>query len=123
MTFREGAHQARTGTGPAVAAVLRNTAIGYHPIFGETNIARATRRANRRPNDVIEVVTSNNRLRNDPGLRAVSRLPSTPGRAEQACPTVTRSFQWGAAPCHRGAGPRTPEGGSTAHGVSIQACD
>jgi predicted transposase YbfD/YdcC len=60
MTFQEDAHQARTGTGPAVAAVLRNTAIGYHRTNGETNIARATRRANRRPNDLIKAVTSNN---------------------------------------------------------------
>jgi predicted transposase YbfD/YdcC len=56
-TFREDAHQARTGTGPAVAAVLRNTAIGFHRINGEPNIARATRRANRRPNDLIDAVT------------------------------------------------------------------
>jgi predicted transposase YbfD/YdcC len=60
MTFREDAHQARTGNGPAVAAVLRNTAIGYHRTNGETNIARATRRANRRPHDLINAVTSHN---------------------------------------------------------------
>ncbi len=53
MTFREDAHQARTGNGPAVAVVLRNTAIGYHRSNGEPNIARATRRANRRPNDLL----------------------------------------------------------------------
>jgi predicted transposase YbfD/YdcC len=47
VTFREDLHQARTGTGPAVIATLRNTAIGYHRTNGETNIARATRRANR----------------------------------------------------------------------------
>ncbi|MBB2946421.1 putative transposase YbfD/YdcC [Actinoplanes lutulentus] len=28
VTFREDHHQARTGTGPAVIATLRNTAIG-----------------------------------------------------------------------------------------------
>jgi predicted transposase YbfD/YdcC len=60
MTFREDAHQARTGNGPAVAAVLRNTAIGYHRINGEPNIARATRRSNRRTNDLIDTVISNN---------------------------------------------------------------
>lgn len=49
VTLAEDAHQARTGNGPAVAAVLRNTAIGYHRSNGETNIARATRRVNRRP--------------------------------------------------------------------------
>ncbi|MEV6371715.1 ISAs1 family transposase [Micromonospora musae] len=48
VTFREDLHQARTGTGPAVIATLRNTAIGWHRITGPTNIARATRQANRR---------------------------------------------------------------------------
>ncbi len=57
-TFDEDAHQARTSNGPAVAAVLRNTAIGYHRSNGEPNIARATRRANRRPHDLINAVTS-----------------------------------------------------------------
>jgi predicted transposase YbfD/YdcC len=61
VTFTEDAHQARTGNGPAVTAVLRNTAIGYHRSNGEPNIARATRRANRRPNDLINAVTSNAR--------------------------------------------------------------
>lgn len=61
VTFAEDAHQARTGNGPAVAAVLRNTAIGYHRSNGEPNIARATRRANRRPHDLIEAVTSTSR--------------------------------------------------------------
>ena len=58
VTLREDAHQARTGNGPAVAAVLRNTAIGYHRANGEPNIARATRRANRRPLELINAVTS-----------------------------------------------------------------
>jgi predicted transposase YbfD/YdcC len=58
VTFREDAHQARTRNGPAVAAVLRNTAIGWHRIHGETNIARATRRAARRPDDLVTAVTS-----------------------------------------------------------------
>ncbi|MEV6930398.1 hypothetical protein AB0M46_38760 [Dactylosporangium sp. NPDC051485] len=60
MTFREDAHQAHTGNGPAVAAVLRNTAIGYHRSNGEPKIARATRRASRRPDDLIDVVTRSN---------------------------------------------------------------
>lgn len=60
VTFREDLHQARTGTGPAVIATLRNTAIGYHHTTGEANIARATRRANRRPHDLITAVTSSN---------------------------------------------------------------
>lgn len=58
VTFREDSHQARTGNGPAVMATLRNTAIGYHRTNGQTNIARATRRANRRPHDLITAVTS-----------------------------------------------------------------
>jgi hypothetical protein len=36
-----------TGTGLAVIAALRNAAIGHHRITGATNIARATRQANR----------------------------------------------------------------------------
>ena len=61
VTFGEDAHQARTANGPAIAAVLRNTAIGYHRSNGEPNIARATRRANRRPDDLINAVTSTTR--------------------------------------------------------------
>jgi predicted transposase YbfD/YdcC len=57
VTLREDAHQARTGNGPAVFATLRNTSIGYHRGNGETNIARATRRANRRSTDLIDAVT------------------------------------------------------------------
>jgi predicted transposase YbfD/YdcC len=60
VTFREDSHQARTGTGPAVMATLRNTAIGFHRSCGETNIARATRRASHRPHDLITAVTSSN---------------------------------------------------------------
>ena len=59
VTFREDLHQARTGTGPAIMATLRNTAIGWHRINGETNIARANRRADRRSDDLIQAVTSN----------------------------------------------------------------
>jgi hypothetical protein len=39
-------------------ATLRNTAISFHRISGDTNIARATRRANRRSHDLITAVTS-----------------------------------------------------------------
>jgi predicted transposase YbfD/YdcC len=60
VTFREDSHQARTGNGPAVMATLRNTAIGFHRTGGDTNIARATRRANRRPHDLITAVISGN---------------------------------------------------------------
>lgn len=38
-------------------ATLRNTSIGYHRSNGETNIARATHRANRRSTDLVEDVT------------------------------------------------------------------
>ena len=41
-------------------ATLRNTAIGFHRSRGETNIARATRRASHRPHDLITAVTSSN---------------------------------------------------------------
>ena len=58
VTFREDLHQARTGTGPAVIATLRNTAIGWHRTNGDTNIARALGRSNRRPCDLITAVTS-----------------------------------------------------------------
>ena len=58
VTFREDLHQARTGTGPAVIATLRNTAIGWHRTNGDTNIARALRRSNRRSHDLITAVTS-----------------------------------------------------------------
>ena len=58
VTFREDLHQARTDNGPAVIATLRNTAIGWHRITGATNIARATRQANRRSHDLITAVTS-----------------------------------------------------------------
>jgi predicted transposase YbfD/YdcC len=60
VTLREDAHQARTGNGPAVFATLRNISIGYHRTHGATNIARATRRANRRPHDLIDAVTTSN---------------------------------------------------------------
>jgi predicted transposase YbfD/YdcC len=57
MTLAEDLHRARTGTGPAVAAVLRNTAIGYHRNRGHSNIARAIRRAARHPEELINDIT------------------------------------------------------------------
>jgi predicted transposase YbfD/YdcC len=60
VTYREDLHQARTSNGPAVIATLRNTAIGWHRTTGATNIARATRHANRRSHDLITAVTSSN---------------------------------------------------------------
>jgi predicted transposase YbfD/YdcC len=67
VTFREDYHQTRTGTGPAVIATLRNTAIGYHRTNGDGNIARATRSASRRPHDLIAAVPAVILERNDPG--------------------------------------------------------
>jgi predicted transposase YbfD/YdcC len=58
VTLREDAHQARTGSGPAVFATLRNTSIGYHRVNGATNIAEATREASQRPHDLITTVTT-----------------------------------------------------------------
>jgi predicted transposase YbfD/YdcC len=58
VTLREDAHQARTGSGPAVFATLRNTSIGYHRVNGATNIAEATRQASQRPHDLITAVTT-----------------------------------------------------------------
>jgi hypothetical protein len=43
-----------------VAAVLRNTAIGYHRINGETNNARATQHAGRQPDALVTAVTTSN---------------------------------------------------------------
>jgi hypothetical protein len=37
---------------------MRSTAIGWHRFNGETNIARANRRADRRSHDLVEAVTS-----------------------------------------------------------------
>ncbi|WP_434742723.1 ISAs1 family transposase [Micromonospora sp. SH-82] len=58
VTLREDAHQARTGNGPAVFATLHNAAIRCHRIDGATNIAEATRRANHRPRELIDAVTT-----------------------------------------------------------------
>ncbi|MBT0774322.1 ISAs1 family transposase [Kineosporia sp. J2-2] len=59
MTLREDEHRATTGQGPAVFAVLRNTAIGFHRLEDQTNIARATRGASRQTGPLIRAVTSN----------------------------------------------------------------
>lgn len=73
VTFREDFHQARPGTGPAVMATLRNTAIGWHRINGETNIARANRRADRRSTDLITAVTSSYPNMHDPAAARPGR--------------------------------------------------
>jgi len=43
VTYREDLSRVRTGSGPRVMASLRNIAIGIHRLYGETNIAHATR--------------------------------------------------------------------------------
>lgn len=58
MTLREDEQRATTGTGPAVFAALRNGAIGYHRTTGATNIARATRGANRHSSTLVHDLTS-----------------------------------------------------------------
>jgi predicted transposase YbfD/YdcC len=58
MTLREDEQRARTGTGPAVFAALRNGAIGYHRTTGATNIARATRGASRHSSALVHDLTS-----------------------------------------------------------------
>ncbi|WP_199506522.1 ISAs1 family transposase [Geodermatophilus sp. TF02-6] len=45
VTQGEDASRIRTGTGPEVMAVLRNTALNLHRLEGHTNIASAQRRA------------------------------------------------------------------------------
>ncbi len=57
VILAEDVHRAHTGNGPAVAAVLRNTAIGYHRSAGQPNIARAIRRAARQPHELINNIT------------------------------------------------------------------
>jgi predicted transposase YbfD/YdcC len=58
VTLSEDRHQARTGSGPAVFATLRNTSIGYHRLNGAANIAEATREASQRAHDLIIAVTT-----------------------------------------------------------------
>jgi hypothetical protein len=48
----------RRGAGKVRIATLRNTAIGWHRAKGDTNIARALRRASRRSHDLITAVIS-----------------------------------------------------------------
>jgi predicted transposase YbfD/YdcC len=57
VTFGEDLHQARTGSGPEVMAILRNLAISLHRLAGATNIARALRRHGRHPNEAIMTLT------------------------------------------------------------------
>ena len=57
VTFAEDLSQIRTGTGPAVMAVLRNLAISRHRLAGATNIAAACRDTARHPLRAIDRLT------------------------------------------------------------------
>ena len=57
VTFAEDLSQIRTGTGPAVMAVLRNLAISRHRLAGATNIAAACRDTARHPLRAIDLLT------------------------------------------------------------------
>jgi hypothetical protein len=43
VTYREDLSRVRTGSGPRVMASMRNIAISIHRLYGEKNIAHATR--------------------------------------------------------------------------------
>lgn len=58
MTLREDEQRARTGNGPAVFSVLRDTAIGHHRLNGAVSIARAITHAAHRSTDLIKAMTS-----------------------------------------------------------------
>jgi predicted transposase YbfD/YdcC len=57
VTFAEDLSQIRTGTGPAVMAVLRNLAISRHRLAGAHNIAAACRDTGRHPRRAIDLLT------------------------------------------------------------------
>jgi predicted transposase YbfD/YdcC len=57
VTFAEDLSQIRTGTGPAVMAVLRNLAISRHRLAGATNIASACRDTARHPRRATDLLT------------------------------------------------------------------
>ncbi len=58
VTFGEDLHQARTGSGPHVMAILRNLTISLLRFTGHTNIARALRHHARHHDQAIALVTS-----------------------------------------------------------------
>ncbi|WP_219420480.1 ISAs1 family transposase [Pseudonocardia nigra] len=57
VTFAEDLSQIRTGTGPAVMAVLRNLAISRHRLAGASNIAAACRDTARHPLRAVDLLT------------------------------------------------------------------
>ena len=58
VTQGEDASRIRTGTGPHVMAVLRNTALNLHRLDGHTNIASAQRRAGWRAGSAYASITA-----------------------------------------------------------------
>lgn len=58
MTLGEDLHQARTGNGPQVLAVLRNLILALLRLTGHDNIARALRHHARHPDQAIAMLTS-----------------------------------------------------------------
>ena len=58
VTQGEDASRIRTGTGPEVMAVLRNTALNLHRLDGHTNIASAQRRAGWRAGSAYASITA-----------------------------------------------------------------
>jgi len=84
VTLGEDAHQARTRNGPAVAAVLRNTAIGYHRSNGQPNITRASRHADRPPQ------RPHQRGDQQQPDYAMTLTPLTPPRAEDLQTAIPR---------------------------------
>ncbi len=58
VTQGEDASRIRTGTGPEVMAVLRNTALNLHRLDGHTNIAAAQRRAGWRAGSAHASITA-----------------------------------------------------------------
>lgn len=58
VTQGEDASRIRTGTGPEVMAILRNTALNLHRLEGHTNIASAQRRAGWRAGSAHTSITA-----------------------------------------------------------------
>lgn len=57
VTLGEDLHQARTGNGPHVLAILRNVVISVLRLAGHENIARALRHYSRHTDQAIALLT------------------------------------------------------------------
>jgi predicted transposase YbfD/YdcC len=60
VAYAEDAPRVRTGHAPRIMATLRNTAIGLLRLSGATNITKALRHHDRRPDKIIRLLTSTN---------------------------------------------------------------